>query len=278
MNKIIRSQILDTLSVIGRASRFFEKSLLKPRVHLLYFHELLSGDHSNFRHLIDWLSLSSEIVSYSEAIRQLNTNIIDRPYIAFSFDDGLKSCLQISKILDEYKIKACFFVNTEPLDAGSNWNSNLYCRERLRIEPRPFMNWLDLEDLLGRGHEIGGHTHGHHNLGNFEPGQFQEAIQTHRARLVQVLGTADHFSWPFGRFHHFSAQAHTAALEAGFRSIASAERGCHTGLGPVGPRHLVLLREHLMADWPLAHAEVFLATSARFRRNVQPSWLGEEGT
>ena len=74
-------------------------------------------------------------------------------------------------------------------------------------------------------------------------------------------GNINHFAWPYGRFHHFNVFATKAVFEAGFKTCASAERGCHTQ-NPDSIEDLCIRRDHISAHWPLNHIRYFLTRNA----------------
>lgn len=69
-------------------------------------------------------------------------------YICLTFDDGMKSHkYEVAPILDQYGIKATFFVNGE------------YCD----IEQICYLNWNEIKSLYQSGHEVGSHFYFHTN-------------------------------------------------------------------------------------------------------------------
>jgi peptidoglycan/xylan/chitin deacetylase (PgdA/CDA1 family) len=237
-------------------------------VHLLYSHGVARHDVRDFRRLLEWLSSEHRLIGYGEAIERITHGPLDRAYVAFSFDDGFESCRDAAAVLHEFGVSACFFVCPDLVGI----------RDQSRVDQafgrrglQPLMTWDDLEALLAGGHDIGSHTMAHVNLAAANPVQVADEIMRSREVLLERLGHADHFAWPYGTFRHFTHAAATTVFATGFRSCASAVRGCH--VTPVGrDSALCVRREHLQVDWPLNHVRYFLARSSRRASSSTNSW------
>jgi hypothetical protein len=77
-----------------------------------------------------------------------------------------------------------------------------------------------------------------------------------------------HFAWPYGRFFHFSESKKNIVFNLGFKSCASAERGCHTNLNTDNYQDLIIRRDHIVLDWPIRHIEFFLIQNARKMQKI----------
>ena len=82
-----------------------------------------------------------------------------------------------------------------------------FCSSELDRPPMRFLSWDDVETLLQAGHEIGSHTVNHPNIAQLSVGQMQTEIAESYEKLVQRIGSVEHFSWPLGRFFHFTPVA-----------------------------------------------------------------------
>lgn len=262
------------LSAVGSAAGTLENwtQILKtPRVQFLYLHYVFDDQVQAFRQLLEALARDHQFISYTEAVRRVQQGEVDRPYITFSFDDGIKNCLQAARVLDEYGAKACFFVCPQAVEAERYAEKREFAARRLNLPPVDFMSWSDLEKLKRRGHEIGAHTVSHPCLSGLPQRRAEEEIKRSAQVLRNRLGEIAHFAWPYGRFSHFSTAAARAVFETDFLSCASAERGCHVH-GDVSRHKLCIRRDHIVASWSLSHTLVFLVANTLFRRRQRDGW------
>jgi peptidoglycan/xylan/chitin deacetylase (PgdA/CDA1 family) len=249
-----------------------DRLLAEPRVHVVALHHVFADEEASFRALLADLARTHRFVGYSEAVDRVASGDIGAPYLAFTFDDGLKNCLRVASVLEEFDARASFFVCPGIVGETRLEVVDAFCRDRLHTPPLDFMDWDDLEQLLGRGHEIGGHTVGHHDLSGLPPERLHEEIGGSFDALKARLGTAEHFAWPYGRFATFSPEAAECVFDAGYRSCASAVHGCHVDDGSGGEAEPCLRRQNVEALWPLRHTRYLLARSARLGRVGGSSW------
>jgi len=105
-----RATALDLLASAGRLTGRTAAALARPRVHFVYLHHVFGDEEAGFRALVAHLGRGARIVPYSEAVARVRRGPIDRPCVAFSFDDGFASCRRAAEILEEHGARACFFV------------------------------------------------------------------------------------------------------------------------------------------------------------------------
>lgn len=262
------------LSAAGNAASTLENwtRLLKtPRVQFFYLHYLFDDQIQAFRRLLEALSYDHRFISYTEAVERVQQGDIDRPYVTFSFDDGLKNCLRAARVLSEYGAEACFFVCPQAVEAECYSEKKEFASRRLNMPPVDFMSWSDLEQLKRQGHEIGAHTMTHPCISDLSHREAEEEINRSARILRDRLGEVTHFAWPYGRFSHFSATAAQTVFDADFCSCASAERGCHIQ-GNVSRRKLCIRRDHMVASWPVSHVRAFLVLNVLLRRRQRDKW------
>jgi peptidoglycan/xylan/chitin deacetylase (PgdA/CDA1 family) len=267
MRAVARHTVLDLLSTFmsGKACELNSS----PRVHLLYLHHLFGYELEGFRKLLEWLSGQNyKFISHSEAVERVNRKDFDHIYISFSFDDGLKSCVDASRVMDEYGAKGCFFVNGSIVGERDSMVIDHFCRTRLNILPMEFMDRADLEDLVARGHEVGNHTHSHFDCGALDINSFKWEFDTSHELIAGIVGQPSHFAWPYGRAENITDEQLRYIKNVGYDSAASAIRGCHLGTKSDDPFYL--LREHLVADWPLRHIQYFMARSVATTLSTVP--------
>jgi peptidoglycan/xylan/chitin deacetylase (PgdA/CDA1 family) len=269
----IRHAALTTLSGLWRAGGGTERALRRPRVHFVYLHHVFPDEEESFRKLLVALDRDHVFISHSEAVERLAQEMIDRPYVSFSMDDGLKTCRRAAAILSEFGARACFFLITSMVGESDPGKVRQFCASRLQMPPVEFLTWDDAEFLRRQGHEIGSHTLTHARLADIQGAELEREIFDSAEMLRRRLGEAGHFAWPYGRFSDISARAVELAFRAGFSSLASSVRGCHVaGASPVSTRDLCILRDHTVAHWPVAHTLYFLARSSASASPADGMW------
>ncbi len=255
-------------SVSGRDREAFER----PRVYFPYLHDVPEDEENAFRAFVEMLSDSHTFLSYSDAIDRVLNGPIDKPYVAFSFDDGFASNIAASRILEEYGATGCFFVPPGFID------SKLPTADAMREfgfspgtceEP---MTWSDLEDMKSRGHEIGNHTLNHRTLSSISEEQASDEISRGADRIRGVLGECRHFAWPRGQFKHMTDIAARTVFETGHDSCASAERGAHVQPLHSDPQLLCVRRDHIMTSWPLRHDKYFIGRASETASGQSNAW------
>ena len=268
---LARSLALSGLAAVGRLTGL-QASLSRPRVHFLYLHFVPGREEENFRRLLKTLSKDHHFISYSDAVARVYSGAIDRPYVTFSVDDGIRNGLRLAELLDEFGAKACFFVCDRIPEMNSPAEIDEFCRRELEIPPTRFLSWDDMASLLRAGHEIGNHSARHRTLSDLSADQLEDDIAGGLVRLRSRLGdTVRHFAWPRGRFFYMSAEAAAVVFRSGHTSCASAERGCHVSR-PISRESLCIRREHLIGRWPLAHSLYFISRSAASADEATNRW------
>jgi len=274
------------LALTGMASiqaKATTKLLAVPRVQVFVLHHIFDDERDGFRRLVQSLAEKHALVSYGEAVKLASAPTFEnlpRPAIAFTFDDGYRNCLNAAEILNEFGVSACFFVC--PWIVGETDFGRLarFCRDRLQIPMTvPFRGWDDLAKLRGQGHEIGGHTMTHANLAKLSANELTDEIGGSFDELRDRLDAPEHFAWTYGSYAHCSGAAVRAALGAGYKTIASGERGCH-GLDrnpeSMG-KPLCVRRDHLLANWPVTHVKWLMARNVKMMTPMTgdcPPWWG----
>ncbi|WP_126380615.1 polysaccharide deacetylase family protein [Desulfovibrio ferrophilus] len=274
LRSVARHLVLDGLAAFWRFTGRIDRGLSRPRVHFLYLHHVFPDEIKGFRRLIEMLIENGQtIISYSEAVGRVHRGAIDRSYICFSFDDGIANNLAAAEVLAEYNISACFFLNSGIVGEMSADKVLEHCRVRFFGSPLlRFLDWDDVSRMQSLGHEIGGHTSTHVNMRDTPEPELRREIEQDREVLIRRCGEIHHFSWPYGRFIHFSLQAKRMVFAIGYKSVASAVRGCHVAEN----RQPCLRRENIVATWPLAHAKFFMARSSLASSSSDNGWGGLE--
>lgn len=247
-----------------------------PRVQFIYLHFVFEDEVAAFRSLLKKLSKIYTFVSHDHAVSLLLSGKVDRPYLSVSFDDGLKSNITAAHILEEFGTTAHFFVCPNVLDNTDYPDKVAFAKRQLNMPPVDFMSWADLEELQKRGHGIGSHTNGHCRIWQASSDSIAEEIFTSKERLERNLGPIDHFAWPYGRFFHFVSEAREMVFKAGYKSCASAERGCHLGKDKIETKNLCIRRDLVVAANPNYETYYFLSrntSDTKFQKDFWPNEL-----
>ncbi|HWB19667.1 MAG TPA: polysaccharide deacetylase family protein, partial [Phycisphaerales bacterium] len=201
---LVRNAALSALSTGMKLMGGMDKSLKKPRVQVLLLHHVFADEEAKFRDLLTALARRHTFISYSDAVRKIEagtTEAIDKPYVTFSFDDGIRNCVKAAEILEEFGATACFFVCPGIVEEHDEAKIDAFCRQRLELPKAVgFMSWNELEHLLTHGHEIGGHTVNHVRLSSVSATEAVAEIRESFEVITRRLGSASHFAWTYGRF------------------------------------------------------------------------------
>ncbi|WP_299325039.1 polysaccharide deacetylase family protein [uncultured Maribacter sp.] len=254
----VRSSTLDLLSlkhiIFGD-----EEKLKKTRVQFLYFHHIFKDELENFEILLEYLSKDHVFISHSEAVERLLTDRVDKPYIAWSSDDGIQNNMLAAKALNKFGASCCFYVNPASIGLTDVEKIKHFCKEKLEMPPVAFLSWKEVELLQSQGHEIGNHTFKHDMVSQLTQEQFEEDFLKADAILTQKCGAIKHFAYTYGRFENFTKPAFEFVMDNGYESCISASRGCHiNGNGQLDKSTVFLRRDQIIADWKLSHIKHFL--------------------
>ena len=162
--------------------------------------------------------------------------------LAITFDDGLRSILDVTGWLAERRLPYTVFVVTDWADEGG---------ER-------FLSWEDLRELAGAGAIIGSHSLSHRNFRELPPSDRRAELERSRQAIAVQFGSAPAgFAIPFGRRRDWDVECTELARGAGYESVyAQAEsrrpRGT-VGRSFVtkydGPRHFQAILEGRFDHW-----------------------------
>lgn len=273
LRSVARSIILDVFSITDVLCNNLE-IVQQPRIQFLYFHHLFKDEVSNFEKIVAYLAQGHTFISHSEAVHRLLTDTIDKPYIAWSSDDGIENNLLAAQVLDHYGAKCCFYINPYSIGLTDTKQIAHFCKEKLAMPPVAFLNWEQVYQLQKQGHEIGNHTLKHDRVSELSEDAFKADFIQADALLKKNCGPISHFAYTYGRFDDFNKSAFDFVFEKGYDSCASAVRGCHiNGKGPLRKDSVLLRRDQLIADWKLSHIKHFLVNSIRkaaYRNNFLP--------
>jgi len=263
---LARGVAVSALSAATQVTGQMRSLLRRPRVQILLLHHVFEDEQDRFRQLLQWLSRDHTLIDYSDACRRAESGgaEIDRPYVAVTFDDGLKNCMTAARIMREFGARGCFFVCPGIVGETNQRKIAEFCDQRLELAaPVEFMNWDDLCELHDQGNEIGAHTMTHPRLTAVSPVDADREIADSFDSISRRLGRPRHFAWTYGRFQDFSAELARTAYACGFETCASGARGCHGPSRTDSSVPLCIRRDHLVAAWPISHAAYFLMKASK---------------
>jgi peptidoglycan/xylan/chitin deacetylase (PgdA/CDA1 family) len=268
-----RSLALDTLAMTNTLDKN-QKLLQIPRVQFLYFHHIFQDEVANFEKLVAFLAKGHTFISHSEAVRRIADNTIDRPYIAWSSDDGIWNNMLAAEVLHRYGASCCFYVNPYSIGLKDTALIERFCKEKLEMPPVTFLSWDDVTTLQHQGHEIGNHTYDHSMVSQLSLDDFASNFKQAHDLLSEHCGKITHFAYTYGKFEHFNKAAYDFVFEEGYESCTSAVRGCHINGTRAIPRNaLFLRRDQIIGNWKLEHIIYFImqsAAKANFSTNFLP--------
>jgi peptidoglycan/xylan/chitin deacetylase (PgdA/CDA1 family) len=274
---IARHAYLSAAALAAAVGGQTARAMRRPRVQFLFLHHVFRDQEDGFRAILRSLARDFTFIGYSDAVDRVLSGQIDRPYATVSFDDGYESCVRAAEIMAEFNAKACYFVCPKAPTLDSFEEVRTFCRERLHFPPTQFMSWEQIERLAAAGHEIGGHTVSHPpNMAALSEHQLCDEIGLCADELRARFGLPGHFAWPRGTFDVFPPTARRIVFDTGFRSCASALRGCH--VAPVvggDARLLCIRRDHVLANWPISHMRYFLAQNSRTATAKTNEWQAQ---
>lgn len=270
---LFRDAALNTLSAIDKVKNI-DNDLKRPRVQFLYIHHIFRDEEKPFDQLLSRLARHHHFISYSDAVEKILTGTIDKPYVCFSSDDGFKNNLRAAEILSSHGASACFFINPDLIGETRFDVIKKHTESRLKFPPVEFLTWDEVDSLLKSGHEIGSHTMYHFNVADVSAEEFRSDCEQAKSVIAKHCGQVGHFAFPYGRFFNFNDSARKIIFETGFRSCATAERGCHINHDTVlKPEDLCLRRDLVILDWNPDHIFYFMArnsSKASVRNNLYP--------
>jgi peptidoglycan/xylan/chitin deacetylase (PgdA/CDA1 family) len=269
----VRSLSLDVLR-LKQELFYSNKIITKPRIQFLYFHHIFKDEAENFEKLVAYLSKHYTFISHSEAVDRLASDSIDKPYIAWSSDDGIENNMLAAEILNKYGASCCFYINPASIGLTDFSEIKKFCKSKLEMPPVAFLNWNQVENLQKQGNEIGNHTYKHDKVSDLTQNQFEDDFMKADEELVRRCGRIKHFAYTYGKYEDFTKEAFNFVYNMGYESCTTAVRGCHiNGNGPLQRNQIFLRRDQIIADWKIAHIKYFLMENAKntdFATNFLP--------
>lgn len=220
----------------------------------------VKNEQINYRNFLTFLSNNCILSSFRDVINLIDHgqeldggNFNRKPIVCLTYDDAFWDCHKVmAPVLDEFNIKAGFFVNYNLVWGNSEQRNNVL--SNMRTNRRP-MTSDEILDLSRRGHTIGSHTLDHVNLGSASFDELENQILGNKIFLEEKVGCKiDCFAWPYGGAKHISEEALFIAQKY-HRYIFSSIR---SKSGLAFQRH-VLNRQHVESYWKPEHIKYFMS-------------------
>lgn len=252
----MRRQIRNiTLSVLGNLRR------IKPGIHIINAHFVSPSDQesriNDFIAQLEYISKKGKLLRIEDAIQLiLNQTEVDKPYVAFSFDDGFLECYEIiAPILEKYSINGAFFINPNFVECNTEYYS-LFSK-RVTVNGKKPMNWKQIKDLHERGHLIGGHTLDHINLGDSslkDEDLREQILECKNVIDLKIGSNCQAFAFPYGTFSNMSEKALSVISENYEYIFSGTDFKNYTSFNGQ-----VINRRHIEPFWPISHLKYFLS-------------------
>jgi peptidoglycan/xylan/chitin deacetylase (PgdA/CDA1 family) len=139
-----------------------------------------------------------------------------RRTLAITFDDCYRDNLFAARILAEQQLPACFFIPTAFVgtDHVFDWDRGLKRMANL--------NWDEVREMAGLGHEIGSHTVTHADMARVSLEQARhELIESKQVLEARLDRPVRWFAYPFGGKENFRADRVPLVAEAGYDGLVS---------------------------------------------------------
>ncbi len=114
----------------------------------------------------------------------------DKPFLLFSFDDGIKNNVYAAEILRTYDIRAFFFVVPEFINRPAEEQAAFFLKNirpgngpcACGSEDAAALSWAELRQMAAAGHEIGSHsaTHGMRMISLDTASRLHEIVESRR--------------------------------------------------------------------------------------------------
>lgn len=258
IRKFIRARYLDLFGAIKRPT---------PYVHILCGHTITSqSGHGNekdlkrFERLLTKLHKYCDFINIETAVEMItNHKKVERPTIAFTFDDGFEDCYYgIAPVLEKFGVNAMFFINPNFANAAEN-NDEAYIKnftDNITMSPgKKPMSWAQIKDLRCRGFLFGAHTLDHYMVNHGSTTELRNQIVKCRDVLEQHLGEhCEYFAWHFGKLTHINESAVKIACET-YKYVFSQSDHKHY----FSFEGKVINRRHFETWWPFNHVRYFVS-------------------
>lgn len=249
----IRAQVLNVLSLNAHPA---------PGIHILNGHRICKeAEPDTFRRLLDRLARQVEFIRVEEAVAMIERHEQpDRPYVAFTFDDGFSECADIfAPVLEEYGVNALFFVNPNYVEGDDDYISH-FNHDTVQTAGKRPMRWDTLKNLADRGHIIGAHTMDHYMIVTDDCDILRHQIVDCRRVIEEHIGNVcDYFAFPYGRLSQASETAIDIATSTYAHVFSQSDYKHYFSFDG-----RVINRRHFEPFWPTGHVRYFLSCNKTY--------------
>lgn len=253
VRSFFRGRVLDTLG-------FFAKP--QPGIHILNGHRVQNeAEPDKFRKLLKDLSQSVTFINIQNAVEMIsNHENPDKPFVAFTFDDGFMDGYHyFAPILEEFGVNALFFVNPNYVEGDERYIYNFNENTVLTPDKLP-MRWKQLKELADRGHIIGAHTMDHYMINSDDDEVLRYQIISCKAHIEKNIGKpCDYFAFPFGRLSQANQKSIDIACNT-YKYVFSQSDYKHY----YSFDGKVINRRHFEPFWPTNHVKYFLSCNKSY--------------
>lgn len=253
MRSFVRSKILDILGLFSSPA---------VGIHILNGHRILNEYESpeTFRILLQALSKKVEFIRFEKAVSMImETAKVDKPIIAFSFDDGFSECYtHFAPVLEEFGVNAAFFINPNFVEGDAKYIKNFTNNVVLTPNKLP-MSWEEIADLDKRGHIIGAHTMDHYMINDNDKKELEYQIANCKFVIEDRLGKkCDYFAFPYGRLEHANKMSIEIACKHYPYVFSQSDYKNYFSFDGK-----VINRRHFEPFWAVGHIKYFLSCNKR---------------
>lgn len=233
--------------------------------HMVDWHHDNDADGMRFSKQLKALHECCDFVNFEDAVQMIvRHESVDRPTIAFSFDDGWRDCYtQIAPQLEKFGVNAMFFINPNFADAAEN-NDEDYIRnfteDTTKSPGKLPMTWVQMKDLLRRGFLIGAHTMDHYCINDDNIEELEHQIGDCKKAIEERLDTpCDYFAFPYGRLEHANPASIDIACK--YYKYVFSQSDYKNFFSFDGK---VINRRHFEPFWPVSHVNYFISCNKKY--------------
>jgi len=253
IRSLIRKSILDILGTFSKPA---------PGIHILNGHRIQQEtEPETFRKILSELKKQVEFVRIEEAIQAIESHESpNKPYVAFTFDDGFMECYNIfAPILEEFGTNALFFINPNYVEGDEQYIRHFNEHIVMTPDKQP-MRWEHLKELADRGHIIGAHTMDHYMINTDDENTLKYQIEECKKIIAEHLGKeCECFAFPYGKLSHANLLSINIACQT-YKHVFSQSDYKHY----FSFDNRVINRRHFEPFWPYKHISYFLSCNKTY--------------
>ena len=254
-NKQLLAGLFDLPGVDAAGAQLQRLYLGRRHLRVVNYHDTPTPDLENLDRQLGYFASRFEDVTLCDLEELLASGRWDRvrPGLVMTFDDGLRSNYQASKLLEEHGRTGWFMIPTAFVDTPPGQQIAFAAAHRIHSsdsfdDGRIALSWDEIREMSQR-HVICSHTATHMRMGNPMDAETRRAeIHGSKQRLEAELGKpCDAFAWVGGEETSYDREAAESIRDAGYRFAFM------TNNLPItqGTHPLQLQRTNLEADWTL---------------------------